>query len=108
MTTNNGSLNKVELARSNQHSDHLNERLKDLSYAVDYLNASLESGRQDEFLLALRNVVRAQGGFELTAEGAEMGRTALYRMLSEDGNPRCDSLLALFGQLGLRMTLSAA
>lgn len=108
MTTKNDSVSKVDSTRSNRHTDHLNERLTDLSYAVEYLNASLESGRQDEFLLALRNVVRAQGGFELTAEGAEMGRTALYRMLSEDGNPRCDSLLALFGQLGLRMTLSAA
>jgi len=40
--------------------------LKDLEEAVGYLNAALESGDIKVFLLALHNVVQAQGGVSKT------------------------------------------
>lgn len=90
------------------YTDDLDGRLVDLNYAVAYLNEALDDGNQDVFLLCLRDVVRANGGFEMTAENAEIGRAALYRMLSEDGNPRFNSLVALLNQLGLKLCLAVA
>jgi probable addiction module antidote protein len=93
---------------SDDFSYYLDDELKDLNNAVGYLNAALDDGNQEVFLLCLRNVVRANGGIELTAESADIGRAALYKMLSEDGNPRFNSLIALLNQLGLKMTLAVA
>lgn len=93
---------------SDDFSDYLDDELNDLNKAVAYLNAALDEGNQDVFLLCLRNVVRANGGIELTAENADIGRAALYKMLSENGNPRFNSLIALLSQLGLKMTLAVA
>ncbi len=93
---------------SDDFSDYLDDELNDLNNAVGYLNAALDDGNQEVFLLCLRKVVRANGGIELTAKSADIGRAALYKMLSEDGNPRFNSLTALLNQLGLKMTLAVA
>ncbi len=44
------------------------------------------------FLLALGNVIRAQG-FSEVAKGAELGRQSLYKAISAAGNPRLKSAL---------------
>lgn len=93
---------------SMKYTDYLDDELSDLNYAVEYLNLALEEQDQNTFLVALGDVVRANGGFEITAEEAEIGKSALYRMLGENGNPRMDSLLALLHQLGIKLTLSVA
>lgn len=40
------------------------------------------------------------------AEAAEINRENLYRMLSEDGNPRITSLSAVLHALGLRLSVT--
>jgi len=93
---------------SESYTDSLDSRLVDFDYAVANLNEALDDGNQEVFLLCLRDVVRANSGFEMTAATAEIGRAVLYRMLSEDGNPRFGSLVVLLDQLGFKLCLAAA
>ena len=80
------------------------EDLKDPNEAAEYLTAALEDGSLDLFLVALRNVAEAHGMKKL-AEGAQLNRESMYRMLSEEGNPQLSSLTSVLHQLGLRLSV---
>jgi len=84
----------------------LDEDLRDPTEAVAYLNACLEDGDPEVFLLALRDVARARGGVAKLAEATELNREHLYRMLSENGNPELRSLEALLDALGFRLSVA--
>jgi len=96
------------MPRRNYH-DELIKSLKDHDMAVAYLNAAIEeaeSGEEDAqqaLLLALRNVVEANGGFTAIAQKADLGRESLYKTLSLKGNPHLRTLTALFHALGIGM-----
>jgi probable addiction module antidote protein len=96
------------MPRKNYHEELINS-LKDHDETVAYLNAAIEeaeSGREDAqqaLLLALRNVVEANGGFAVVAEKADLGRESLYKTLSLNGNPQLKTLTALFHALGIGM-----
>jgi probable addiction module antidote protein len=81
------------------------ESLKDPHEAAAYLNAAIEEGDRAVFLLALRNVAKANGGMALTAEKAGLNRESLYRMLSKKGNPEIESISALLHAVGLRLVV---
>jgi probable addiction module antidote protein len=83
------------------------ERLRDAGEAEEYLNAALEEGDPELFLLALRNVAEAQGGVAQLAEKAKLNRESLYKVLSERGNPELKSLSALLHALGFRLAVTA-
>jgi len=89
------------MALSTDYKDELLERLSDPDYAAEYLSACATEG-QDEFLLGLRNVAEALGGVTQLATDTELNREGLYRMLSEDGNPRLSSLFAVLDAFGLQ------
>jgi probable addiction module antidote protein len=80
--------------------------LGDPREAAEYLNAALEDGDPEGFLLALRNVAEAQGGIAHLAEKAKLNRESLYRMLSDRGNPEFRSLDALLHALGFRLAIA--
>ena len=83
----------------------LTERLKDPSYALEYLNACLGDEPQ-VFLAGLKFVAEAQiGSLSKLATLTELNRENLYRMLSEKGNPEFKSLLKLLNTLGLQFDL---
>ncbi len=100
------------MARSRKSQDFLIEHLKDHDEAVAYLNAALEESlKGDEesrhiFLIALRNVVEAQGGISTLAKKAHVGRESLYKTLSETGNPKWHTLVSLCMAMGLNLRLS--
>ncbi|MFA6038603.1 MAG: addiction module antidote protein [Legionellales bacterium] len=77
--------------------------------AAAYLEASLEAfyedGNTDAFLLALRHLAAAQGGFSALAKKTSLNRQGLYRMLSRSGNPRLDTLGAVINALGFQLTI---
>ena len=94
------------MARSKSYQEGLIEALKDPREAAEYLNAAIEEGERDLFLLALRNVAEARlGGMAQLAEQAGLNRESLYRMLSEQGNPALSSLDKLLHALGLRLSI---
>ncbi len=93
------------MTRSRRYADVLDEDLQDPEEAAGYLNACLEDGDPEVFLLALRDVARARGGVAKLAEATELNREHLYRMLSESGNPELRSLEALLDALGFRLAV---
>ena len=93
------------MARQRRYEEVLDEDLKDPTEAVGYLNACLEDGDPEVFLLALRDVARARGGVAKLAEITDLNREHLYRMLSQNGNPELRSLEALLDALGFRLSV---
>ena len=92
-----------------RHKDfnvYLTEALQDPKLARAYLNEALADEDQRVFLLALKNVLEAQGG-DMTslAEEANISRQNLYRMLSTKGNPRWDNLRSVLYTLGLELEI---
>lgn len=94
------------MSKPRRFEDVLDEDLQDPTEAVGYLNACLEDGDPEVFLLALRDVARARGGVARLAEVTELNREHLYRMLSENGNPEFRSLEALLDALGFRLAVT--
>jgi len=94
------------MTRSKDYQDSLLESLADANEAAAYLNAALEEGDKEVFLLALRNVADARlGGMSKLAEATNLNRESLYRMLSENGNPELNSLSRLLQALGLKLAV---
>ena len=46
---------------------------------------------------------KAQGGMSKLADDTELAREALYRMLSEDGNPTFTSISTVLHALGIQL-----
>jgi probable addiction module antidote protein len=83
-----------------------NKHLRDPEVAAEYLNEAFASGDNTIVLMALRNIVEAQeGGIAKVAERAELGRQSMYKTLSETGNPKLDTLTALFHGIGLQISV---
>lgn len=87
------------------YQEDLIEALKDPIEAAAYLNAAIEDGDREVFLLALRNVAQAHGGMTSIAKKAHLNRESLYRMLSKKGNPEIKSIFTVLHAIGLRLTI---
>jgi probable addiction module antidote protein len=93
------------MVKTTTYQKDLVEALKDPCEAAAYLNAAIEEGDREVFLLALRNVAEANGGMSTVAEKANLSRESLYRMLSKRGNPEIKSLFTLLHTMGLRLAI---
>lgn len=89
---------------SASYEQGLKEALADPEEAAAYLNAALEDGSQEVFLIALKDVAGAHGLTKLARE-TSLNRENIYRILSEEGNPQLSSLKALLDSLGLRLAV---
>ena len=78
---------------------------RDAKLAAAYLDAVLDDGDQEEFLLALRRLSAAFGGVSSLAARARLNPTSLYRTLSRSGNPELKSMRALLKAMGLRLSV---
>ncbi len=72
---------------------------------IEYLNLALAEGDPQRFAQALGNVARAKGMTAISAETG-LGRQNLYRALSEDGNPRIDTLFRVLEALDVKMAIT--
>lgn len=86
------------------YHEGLLKNLQDPDEATAYLNAALEDGDQEVFLLALRDVAESWG-FARIAQDTQLNRENLYRMLSRQGNPQLASLMALLKSMGMRLSI---
>lgn len=94
------------MPRSKSYQSDLINALKDPVEAQEYLNAALEDGNPEVFLLALRDVAEARlGGIKQLADVTKLNRESLYRMLSEKGNPELNSLNVILSTLGFRLAI---
>ncbi len=101
MSKNQEKSNKQEL-KTGDFDEYLVELLKDPKEARAYINAALEDEDYRVFLLALRDVADAFGISNLASE-AELNRENIYRMLSDKGNPKLSSVVALLRAIGIRL-----
>jgi probable addiction module antidote protein len=93
------------MAKSRSYQRNLLEALKDPVEAAEYLNAALEDGEPEVFLLALRDVVDSYGGMGKLAASTSLNRENLYRMLSTKGNPEFFSLSSVLDTVGFRLAV---
>ena len=84
-------------------ADHLRSETE----IAEYIEAMLCDGDTRAVPIALRTVAEALGGMAVLAEKTGLSRETLYRTLSERGNPRLDTLAAILGAFGLRLSVRA-
>ena len=82
----------------------LKEDLADPAEAAEYLNAALEDGSQEVFLLALKDVANARGITEISRL-TNLNRENLYKILSIKGNPKLTSLNSVLQSMGLKLAV---
>lgn len=87
--------------------EYLFQELRDPEFAAAYLEDALNDSL-GEFLIALRKHVQANGGMTHCAEQTGLAREALYRMLSEEGNPELRSIDTILKSYGLRLSIQKA
>ena len=102
-----GKTSKKEVPPSFPIEDFLDRRLADPVEAIGYLNTCLEEENPGLFLLALQDVIRAQGGMAKVSKKTHLNREGLYDMLSKKGNPRLSSLEAVLEVLGLKLMVAS-
>lgn len=86
-----------------RHHDYLMKHLKNPTEASAYLNSVAQDGSLGFLLIALRNVVEAQGGISALAKKTGLARTTLYKTLSKNGNPEIYTLNVILKIYGLRI-----
>ena len=90
--------------RSSDYHSWLLTELADPHEAANYLNAAMEDS-PEMFLKALRNVAEAHKMAKV-ATVAGVAREALYKTLSEEGNPRLYTLDAVLKATGLQIAVA--
>ncbi len=89
------------------YTEFLQERLKNKKLAIAYLNEALKDDDQNVFLIALKDVIDAQGeDITALAKKAHISRQNLYRMLSQKGNPRWENITSLIDVMGYQVNLT--
>lgn len=72
-----------------------------------YLDVYLEDGSPEELRTALATVARSKGVSDL-ARRSGVSRPGIYKALGEDGNPSFETIRAILGAMGLKLTVEAA
>lgn len=72
---------------------------------AEYLRAALENPDPDAFLVAVRDVAKAQG-IATVAASAGLGRESLYKALKPGAQPRFDTVRRLLGALGVKLDIT--
>lgn len=94
------------MTKSVSYQTYLIESLKNPEEAAGYLNAALEGGDIEVFLLALQNVIKARGGIAKVAEKSQKSRTSLYKALSKNGNPYLKSTKEVLSAIGMHFSVT--
>jgi len=72
---------------------------------AEYLTAALENPDPDAFLIAVRDVAKAQG-ISKVAASAGLGRESLYKALKPGAQPRFDTVRRLLDALGVKLDIT--
>lgn len=87
-----------------KYENNLKKDLLDPVEAAEYLNAALEDGSHEVFLMALKDIANAKGISEIARE-TKLNRENLYRILSTQGNPKLKSLNSVLHSVGLKLSV---
>jgi len=89
-------------SRSVSYHKNLIKDLRNPGLAAEYLNAAIEHGDAEGFLMALRHVLEALGTMTHASRKTKIKRLSLHKMLSKEGNPRAKNLITIFNYIGLK------
>jgi len=92
--------------KSVSYKKRLYERLREPERASGILTEALKDEDPKVGLLALRDVVEANGGMTKISKLSKLSRVHLYEMLSEKGNPEYRSLGALLKSMGFSLAVA--
>jgi len=95
----------MALSPSVPYKPFLYQQLKDLDQAAAYLEVNLDELDKKFFLIALRDVVDANGGILALSRKTRLSRPNLYRILSENGNPEIMTLNKVLRAIGLSLSV---
>lgn len=73
---------------------------------AEYLTAALENPDPEAFLIAVRDVAKAQG-ISKVAASAGLGRESLYKALKPGAQPRFETIRRLVGALGVKLDVAS-
>lgn len=90
-----------------RYHDSLIQALKNPDEAAAYLNAALDDGDKEMFLVALKNVAEAYGGMAKVSRKLHLNRPNLYKALSKKGNPEIKTLSCILNHFGLSLAVVA-
>jgi probable addiction module antidote protein len=93
------------MKKTRDYQETLIKGLKDPLEAAEYLNAAIEQGDREMFLIALRNVAEASGGLSRLSRNTRLNRSNLHRLLSKHGNPEVQTLAEILHAFGLRLAV---
>lgn len=93
------------MEKSASYQEYLLESLKDPEEAAGYLNAALEGGDLNVFLLALQNVIQIHGGIAKIAAKTKKSRPSLYKSLSKTGNPYLKNVSEILAAIGMHFAI---
>lgn len=83
---------------------YLEEGLKDAEMAAAFINAAIEENDSTYLPIALGKVAKAHGMAEVSSESG-IGREALYKMLSGEGNPGLANIIQILHACGLTLAV---
>lgn len=89
-------MSKEELVPFNAH-----DAVQDPAVQIELLNMAWEDGDSAALTHALSLIAKAHGMTE-TAQSAGLSRQAIYKTLSDKGNPSLSSLLGIMKALGVK------
>lgn len=70
-----------------------------------YLEAVLEDGDIEHFMDAIGVIARSKGMSEIS-RATGLGRTSLYKTLSQEGNPEFATIVKVLKALGMRLSVT--
>lgn len=99
-------MKRVNKASVSYHDDLVESLRGDEEAQLEFIKANFEENGDmpSAILTAIRTVAEARG-FSHFAEEAELNRENLYRVLSENGNPRLDTFFKILDVLGLKLSV---
>lgn len=96
------------MGKTKSYKEHLLKELQDPREAAAYLDACLIDENPSVFLLALKDVVEAQGGMTQLSRKSALNRQSLYRSLSRQGNPKLINICSILSSLGLELHITSS
>ena len=77
-----------------------------MPWASEFLTDCLNDDEPKTFLVALRDVVLANGGVAKAAKVSGLNRESLYKALSLNGNPSLQTVRAILSAVGIKITFA--
>ena len=91
---------------NHSHDELVADMLRtDPEFRVAMINEVMSHGDYGDMLILLRQLTLAEGGMKIIAERTGLNETALYRLMSAEGNPSLKNLSKVLDSLNLRLAV---